>query len=57
MQFNGGIILPRDNAQGVPITTVNVSKVKVKLIRVGDRLLSQIESDTVDETTLYSWSD
>ena len=56
MQFNGGIILPRDNAQGVPITTVNITKLKIKLIRVGDRLLSQIESGTVDETTLYSWS-
>jgi uncharacterized protein YfaS (alpha-2-macroglobulin family) len=56
VQFNGGIVLPRDNAQGVPITTVNVSQLKVKLIRVGDRLLSQIESDTVDETTLYSWN-
>ena len=56
VQFNGGIILPRDNAQGVPITTVNITKLKVKLIRVGDRLLSQIESGTVDETTLYSYS-
>jgi len=56
VQFNGGIVLPRNNAQGVPITTVNVSQLKVKLIRVGDRLLSQIESDTVDETTLYSWN-
>ena len=56
VQFNGGIILPRENAQGVPITTVNVTKVKLKLIRVGDRLLSQIESGTVDQTTLYSWS-
>jgi alpha-2-macroglobulin len=55
VQFNGGIVLPRDNAKGVPLTTVNVSKVKLKLIRVGDRLLSQIESDTVDETSLYSW--
>jgi hypothetical protein len=56
VQFNGGIILPRQNARGVPLTTINVSKVKLKLIRVGDRLLSQIESGTVDETTLYSWS-
>ncbi|MDR3527324.1 MAG: hypothetical protein P4L57_08585, partial [Rhizomicrobium sp.] len=55
VQFSGGIILPRNNAKGVPLTTVNVSKVTVKLIRVGDRLLSQIESGTVDETTLYSW--
>jgi uncharacterized protein YfaS (alpha-2-macroglobulin family) len=56
VQFNGGIILPRDNAQGVPITTVNITKLKLKLIRVGDRLLSQIESGTVDDTTLYSWN-
>ncbi len=26
VQFNGGIILPRENAQGVPITTVNITK-------------------------------
>ena len=56
VQFNGGIILPRRNIAGVPITTVNVSKIKLKLIRVGDRLLSQIHSGTVDDTTLYSWS-
>jgi uncharacterized protein YfaS (alpha-2-macroglobulin family) len=56
VQFSGGIILPRQNMKGVPLTTVNVAKVKVKLVRVGDRLLSQIESGTVDETTLYSWS-
>ncbi|MDE2183938.1 MAG: alpha-2-macroglobulin family protein [Alphaproteobacteria bacterium] len=55
VQFSGGIILPRDNTQGVPVTTVNISKLKVKLIRVGDRLLSQIETGTVDESTLYSW--
>jgi alpha-2-macroglobulin len=56
VQFSGGIILPRLNMKGVPLTTVNVAKVKIKLIRVGDRLLSQIESGTVDETTLYSYS-
>jgi hypothetical protein len=57
VRFTGGIILPRDNADGVPVTTVNIDRLKVKLIRVGDRLLSQIESGTVDETTLYSYSD
>ncbi|MDE1986818.1 MAG: alpha-2-macroglobulin family protein [Alphaproteobacteria bacterium] len=56
VRFMGGIILPRDNVKGVPVNTVNISKLKLKLIRIGDRLLSQIESDTVDETTLYSWS-
>ena len=56
VQFNGGIILPRQNTQGVPVTTVNITRLKIKMIRVGDRLLSQIESGTLDETTLYSYS-
>ena len=57
VRFSGGIVLPRDNAQGVPVTTVNISKLRVKLIRVGDRLLSQIESGVVDQTSLYTWDD
>ena len=57
VRFAGGVILPRDNADGVPVTTVNISKLRLKVIRVGDRLLSQIESGTVDQTTLYSWKD
>src|SRR6185312_98509 len=42
--FRDGMILPRDNAAGVPITTINVAKVAIKLMRVPDRLLSQISS-------------
>jgi uncharacterized protein YfaS (alpha-2-macroglobulin family) len=57
VRFTGGIILPRDNAEGVPVTTVNIAKLRVKLIRVGDRLLSQIESGVVDQTSLYQWKD
>ncbi|HEX2590942.1 MAG TPA: alpha-2-macroglobulin [Rhizomicrobium sp.] len=55
IRFSGGIILPRQNAEGVPVTTVNIAKLSLKVIRVGDRLLSQIESGTIDQTTLYSW--
>ncbi|HEV2652111.1 MAG TPA: MG2 domain-containing protein, partial [Rhizomicrobium sp.] len=57
VRFAGGIILPRNNSDGVPVTTVNIAKLRLKVIRVGDRLLSQIESGTVDQTTLYSWKD
>ncbi|MEJ1969384.1 MAG: alpha-2-macroglobulin [Rhizomicrobium sp.] len=57
VRFAGGIILPRNNSEGVPVTTVNIAKLRLKIIRVGDRLLSQIESGTVDETTLYTWND
>lgn len=55
VRFSGGIILPRDNLAGVPVTTVNIDRLAVKIIRVGDRLLSQIETGLVDQTTLYSW--
>jgi hypothetical protein len=57
VRFSGGIVLPRDNADGVPVTTVNVDKLKLKIIRVGDRLLSQIESGVVDQTALYSYDE
>jgi alpha-2-macroglobulin len=57
VRFSGGIILPRENSEGVPVSTVNVAKLRLKIIRVGDRLLSQIESGTVDQTTLYNWKD
>ena len=57
VRFSGGIMLPRDNADGVPVTTVNVAKLKLEVIRVGDRLLSQIESGVVDETTVSSWDE
>ena len=36
---------------------INVDKLSLKIIRVGDRLLSQIESGTVDQTTLYGWDE
>jgi uncharacterized protein YfaS (alpha-2-macroglobulin family) len=57
VRFASGIVLPRNNADGVPVTTVNISKLQIKVIRVGDRLLSQIESSVVDETSLYGWKD
>lgn len=56
VRFAGGIILPRENIAGVPVTTVNIEKLTLKIVRVGDRLLSQIETGTIDRTTLYSWN-
>ncbi len=57
VRFSGGIVLPRDNADGVPVTTVNIAKLKLEIVRVGDRLLSQIESGVVDQTTMESWDE
>ncbi|MBS0386374.1 MAG: alpha-2-macroglobulin family protein, partial [Proteobacteria bacterium] len=39
----GGVILPRAEADGIAIETVNVSKLKVEVLRVPDRILSQYE--------------
>jgi alpha-2-macroglobulin len=36
-----GVILPRAEADGIGIETVNVSKMKVEVIRVGDRALAR----------------
>ncbi|MBV9550220.1 MAG: alpha-2-macroglobulin family protein [Alphaproteobacteria bacterium] len=55
VRFNGGIVLPRENAAGLPVTTVNIDKLDLKVIRVGDRLLAQIQNATVDQTTVYGW--
>ena len=57
VRFAGGIILPRNDAAGVPVTTINIDKLSLKIIRVGDRLLSQIETGTIDQTQLYGWDE
>jgi hypothetical protein len=55
VEFGSGLILPRDSADGVPINTVNISKLDVKVIRVGARLLSQLQTGVVDQRQFYSY--
>jgi alpha-2-macroglobulin len=55
VEFGTGLILPRDSADGVPINTVNVQKLDVKVIRVGARLLSQLQTGVVDQRQFYSY--
>ena len=55
VRFSGGILLPRENADGVPVTTVNIAKLKLKILRVGDRLLAKLETGVLDQTALYSY--
>ena len=58
--FKGaGVILPREDADGLPIETVNVDKVNISVSRVNDRALA-FKSITEGETTgqgrySYSW--
>ncbi len=54
--FGSGIILPRESADGVPVTTVNVDQLKIRVFRVGHRLLSQLQEGLVDEKLLYGWT-
>jgi alpha-2-macroglobulin len=55
VRFGNGLVLPRDNADGVPITTVNVANLDIKVIRVGDRLLSQLQTGVVDQREFYEY--
>jgi alpha-2-macroglobulin len=54
-----GVILPRAEADGVGIETVNVSKLKLEVLRVSDRILSQrsiSEGQAVAEGSWDYWS-
>lgn len=53
--FEDGFILPRLSGAGVPLTTVNVDAVEIEVIRVSDRLLSQLRAGLVDERTIYGY--
>lgn len=53
--FGSGFILPRESADGVPITTINVDTVELKVIRVGDRLLSQLQDYVLDQREVYEY--
>lgn len=53
--FGPGFILPRESAGGVPITTINVDEIQIRVMRVGDRLLSQLRTGIVDEREIYPY--
>ncbi|KCZ90663.1 alpha-2-macroglobulin family protein [Hyphomonas johnsonii] len=60
--FKGaGVILPREDADGLPIETVNVDKVKITVSRINDRALA-FKSISEGETSAqgrysYSWGE
>ncbi len=55
VSFGAGFILPRESADGVPITTVNVDSLDIRVTRVGDRLLSQLRDSIVDERQFWEY--
>lgn len=55
LAFEGGLLLPRNASDGIPLTAVNVDMVKITVIRVGDRLLARLRQGLLDTTSLYSY--
>ena len=56
--FKGtGVILPRENADGLPIETVNVDQVRVTVSRINDRALvfKNINAGTTTKQGEWSW--
>ena len=45
-----GFILPRGSAAGLPITTINVSKVGIAVYRVNERAIERFAGDRYDAT-------
>lgn len=51
----GGVILPRSEADGIAIETVNVSRLEVEVLRVPDRILSQYTLDRGETNEEGGW--
>ncbi|WP_262692237.1 MG2 domain-containing protein [Kordiimonas aestuarii] len=54
---NGTYVLPRVGDETVPLKTVNMSGVKLKLYRVSDRGLVPLLNSGVKSDALYEWSE
>lgn len=54
--FSGsGLILPRETSVGVPITTVNVETVRIKVLRVSDRIMARLSPDEFEQKRMRPW--
>ena len=51
----GGVILPRSEADGIAIETVNVSRIEVEVLRVPDRILSQYQLEQGETNEEGGW--
>ncbi len=52
----GGIILPRAEADGIAIETVNVAKLAIEVLRVPDRILSQHDINPGENNEEGGWN-
>lgn len=51
----GGVILPRAEADGIAIESVNVSKLEIEVLRVPDRILSQYQLEQGENNEEGGW--
>jgi uncharacterized protein YfaS (alpha-2-macroglobulin family) len=51
----GGVILPRAEADGIAIETVNVAKLKIEVLRVPDRIMSQFDIAQTGQNEEGGW--
>src|SRR5262249_59613252 len=51
ISFNGtGYVLPREGSAGLPVTTINLDRVKVRILRVNERnLVPTIDTERSEE--------
>src|SRR5260221_5317655 len=52
---SNGFILPRQGSDGVAIQTINVDKVRIKVSRVGDRIVARTKFLQAQGDNNYSW--
>ncbi len=57
IQFGDGLILPRESVEGITVSTVNVDTLDLRVLRVGDRLLSQLQTGVVDQKKIYEYDE
>ncbi|HLO77205.1 MAG TPA: MG2 domain-containing protein, partial [Magnetospirillum sp.] len=55
VSFGPGFVLPRETAEGLPVTTVNVAKLDMAVYRVGDRMLARMREDLVEERRVMGY--
>ncbi len=48
-----GLVLPRESTLGVPISTINVDKVAVRVYRISDRLLARLARERFQNSEFY----
>ncbi len=51
ISFSGaGYVLPREGSAGLPVTTINLDKVKLRLVRINERnLVPSINAEQADD--------